>query len=169
MVYETIKVCCILKMVATNAKAYVELIVLYIFNPNLGHRHESLRSIPKWTPPQTGTVFINIDAALFAYFRLMRVGMVVRNHIDECLAACSERLDGITTPELAEVLAFHRATALACDEGYQNDILASDCLSVVQRLNLLIRDRFSVGAIISDIKSMQRAFSRLFFVILVVR
>ena len=148
---------------AAKVKAYVELTVLHIFNSDPGHRRESLHSVPKWTPPPAGTVLINIDAALFASSRRMGVGVVVRNHIGECLAACSERLDGITTPELAEALAFRRSTALARDEGYQNVIIASDCLSVVQRLNLSRRDRSTVGAVISDIKSMAEGFSSVVF------
>lgn len=79
------------------------------------------------------------------------------------MAACSKRLDGITTPELAGALAFRRATALAHDEGYQNVIIASDCLFVVQRLNLSMLDRFSIGAVISDIKSIGDGFFSVVF------
>lgn len=110
-----------------------------------------------------------IDAALFVYSRRMGVGMVVRKHIGEYLAACSECLDRITTSELAEALMFRRATVLACDEGYQNVILVSNCLSMVQWLNLSMRDRSSVGTVIFDIKSMAKSFSSVvFFIMLVV-
>lgn len=104
-----------------------------------------------------------IDAALFVYSRRMGVGMVVRKHIGEYLAACSECLDRITTSELAEALMFRRATVLACDEGYQNVILVSNCLSMVQWLNLSMRDRSSVGTVIFDIKSMAKSFSSVVF------
>lgn len=69
------------RRVAVKIKTYVELILLHIFNSDPGRRRESLHSVSKWTPPSVGTVFINIDAALFASSRRMGVSGAVRNHI----------------------------------------------------------------------------------------
>jgi hypothetical protein len=61
-------------------------------------------------------VHINVDGALFSSSRGMRVGVVIRNHRGDCLAACSELIVEISAPELAEVLAMHRAI-LPCQRG----------------------------------------------------
>jgi hypothetical protein len=47
----------------------------------------------------------------------IRVGVVIRKHLGECLAACSEILNEVTALEHAEVLAMRRAVSFASDEG----------------------------------------------------
>jgi ribonuclease HI len=69
---------------------------------------------------------------LFKSSNRMGACVVIRNHIGDCLAACSELLHTVTTPELAEALALRCALALAREEGYDQVMVASDCLSVVQ-------------------------------------
>jgi hypothetical protein len=52
---------------------------------------------------------------------------------------------------------------LARDEGRDKVIFASDCLSLVQRLNSSGIDRSSVGLVVSDIKQMATDFSEVSF------
>jgi hypothetical protein len=40
---------------------------------------------------------INDDADLFSSSRWMGAGIVIRNHIGNCLAACSELIDEVTS------------------------------------------------------------------------
>jgi hypothetical protein len=93
------------RSLALQIKAYVDMIELHLRKPVSNHRCETNYSVAKWTPPPEGTVWINVDAALFKPSNRMGVGVVIRNHNGVCLAACSELLSEVTSPELAEALA----------------------------------------------------------------
>jgi hypothetical protein len=84
----------------------------------------------------------------------MGLGVVIRDHIDSCLVACNQLFDEVMTPEIAEALAVRCALTLARDEDLNKVIVASDCLSVVQRINSSTRDRSLVGIIVEDIQAM---------------
>jgi hypothetical protein len=73
--------------------------------------------------------------------------------------ACSELVEEVTTPELAEALALRRALVLAGEEGFDRLIVATDCLSLVQRINNPEFDRSQVGVVVLDIKSEFTEFS----------
>jgi hypothetical protein len=86
----------------------------------------------RWSPWQQCTLYINVDAVVFSYPRRMRVSVIIRNHIDDCLAACSELIDEVTTLELAEALAMPRTISLASEEGFGKlMVVVSDCLSLI--------------------------------------
>jgi ribonuclease HI len=59
---------------------------------------------------------------------------------------------------LAEALALRKAVLFAKEEGFDSLIIASDCLSVVQRVNDLVTDRSDLGAVIEDIKLLASSF-----------
>jgi ribonuclease HI len=146
------------RSLAEQIKAYIHMIMLHLFKqPAVQSRETS--SSPRWSPPLEGTVFINVDAALFSSSKRMGVGVVIRDHIGNCLVACNQLLDEVTTPEIAEALAVRCALTLARDEGLDKIILASDCLSVVQRVNSSTRDRSLVGVVVEDIKAMTASMS----------
>jgi ribonuclease HI len=140
------------RSLALQIKAYVDMIELHLRKPVSNHRCEPIYSVPKWTPPPEGTVWINVDAALFKPSNRMGVGVVIRNHNGVCLAACSELLSEVTSPELAEALAIRRALAFVREEGFDKIMLASDCLSVVRRINNSTLDRSFLGVVVQDIK-----------------
>jgi ribonuclease HI len=102
---------------------------------------------------------MNVDAALFKSSKRMGVGIVIRNHNGECVAACSELIPDVTAPELAEALAVRRAMTLAREEGYDKIMLATDCLSVVHHINSSTLDRSFLGVVIQDIKKEAEMFS----------
>ncbi|KAI5001361.1 hypothetical protein ZWY2020_026011 [Hordeum vulgare] len=89
----------------------------------------------------------------------MGAGVVIRNHTGECLLACSELHDEVTTPEIAEALACRRAVSLASEEGFDRILVVSDCLSLVQRLESSELDRSMVGVVIQDIKNICSRFT----------
>ena len=95
--------------VAEQCKAYVEMIELHIFKPDSSNRRETSNSVPCWSPPPEGMVYINVDATLFSSSRRMGIGVVIRNHRGECSVACSELLQEVTALEVAEALALQRA------------------------------------------------------------
>jgi ribonuclease HI len=149
--------------VASQALAYAEMIELHLFKPEASTRRDTSFSAPRWSPLPEGSVFINTDAAIFSSSRQMGVGVVIRNHLGECVAACSELLNEVTTPEITEVLAVRRALSLADGEGFGKVQVVSDCLSVIQRIESTTIDRSPVGVIIQDIKSLAFSFEAISF------
>jgi ribonuclease HI len=134
------------------------MIEFHLSKPIANHRCVSKSSPPKWSPPPEGTVLINVDAALFKSSNRMGAGVVIRNHRGECLVACSELLLGVKMPELAEALALRHALALASEEGFEQVMVASDCLSVVHHIKSTTQDRSYLGVIIQDMKKMASSF-----------
>jgi ribonuclease HI len=102
---------------------------------------------------------INVDAALFNSSNCMGAGVVIRNNVGDFAGACGDCIHNVSSPELAEALAIRSAVIFASEEGMDNLIIASDCLSVVQRLNAKGMDRSASGPVILDIKSMMASFS----------
>jgi ribonuclease HI len=139
-------------------RAYAGLIELHLFKPDPSTRRDSISSVARWNPPPEDKVHINVDAALFPSSGKMGVGVVIRNHLGTCLAGCSELLDGVTAPELAEALEMRHAVSLATDEGFSKIQVVSDCLSLVQRINSQVQDRSYVGVVVQDIKTIATSF-----------
>jgi hypothetical protein len=134
------------------------MIVQHCFLSIPGTRCESKEKV-KWTPPPPGEILVSVDAALFADQNRLATGALFRDHQGQCLAAASEPLQGLTDPEGAEALALHRAMVIAKDRGYAKVIFASDCLSLVQRVNSVAPDRSMVGTVVRDIKDLITSFS----------
>jgi ribonuclease HI len=101
---------------------------------------------------------VNVDAALFASSRQMSAGVVIRDHMGMCVAACSNTIEEITIPELAEAHAVRLALSFAKAEGLSNVQLATDCLSVVQRITSKEMDRSLCGVVIQDIQELIASF-----------
>jgi hypothetical protein len=95
----------------------------------------------------------------FASSHRMGTSVVIRDHNDICVAACSERNDEVVTPEIAEVMAMRRAVSLAKDEGYDKIIINSDCLSVVQRVIAESEDCSTCDPMIHDIRNISNTFT----------
>jgi ribonuclease HI len=145
------------KQTSMKITMYVDMIVLHCFKTKPVSRCESSKVL-KWTPPPTGEVMVNVDAALFPVQRRMAVGAVFRDHTGLCVLAVSEPLRGFTSPELAEALALLRAVTVAKEQRYTKVIFASDCLSLIQRIHSCKPDRSMVGAVVSDIKLLVAGF-----------
>jgi hypothetical protein len=139
------------------------MIELQFFSPDTSNRREIKLSIPRWSPPLEGTVFINVDATLFSPSRRMGIGVVIRNHKGECLTAYSELQDEVTAPEIAEALALRRTVSLANDEGFDKAMVVSDCLSLILRLQSSELDRNMVGVVVQDIKLLAASFASISF------
>jgi len=77
---------------------------------------------------------VKIDAALFPKTNRMGLGIVIRNHREEFIAACRQCIDKITSPELAEAIAFKRVILFAFGLPYKQVIIATDCLSLIKKL-----------------------------------
>lgn len=145
--------------VAMKILAYVDLIRQHCYDPDIQHRRDNICFPDRWSPPSPGTILINFDAAVFPGLQKVGVGIVIRDHRGACLVACSQPLLGTATPELAEAWALRSAVSLASAEGFSSVIFASDCLSLVQRINSWCVDRSVVGAVVADVKLLLEPFS----------
>lgn len=148
---------------ASKVRAYVRMVLQHCSKPKPDPRRESSSSTVIWTPPPAGVVAVNVDAALFPSIRRMGMGFVARNHLGECMFAGSEQLQGFSEPELAEALAIRRALEVCRSEGCSSIVLASDCLSMVNKIKSTAQDRSRVGAVVSDIKSLASGFTQCSF------
>jgi ribonuclease HI len=148
---------------ADQCTAYVEMLEAQFFKPTNSTRRET-SNVPRWSPPPEGVVQIFSDAALFSPSRKMGIGVVIRSHHGECLLSCSELLEEVTMPEIAEAMALRRALSLASEEGFDKIIVASDCLSLILRINDSTVDRSQVGVLVQDIKALSSEFVSVNFI-----
>ena len=109
-------------------------------------------------------VMVNSDAAIFSSSNSMGFGAVIHDHNGSCLAACGEHVEGVTSPELAEALALRHAISFAVEEGFVHMVVASDCLSVIQRVLSPEVDRSALGAVTEDVKRQARSISTCSFI-----
>ena len=62
----------------------------------------------------------------------MGAGIVIHDHLGTCVAACNNILQSITVPKFVEAHVVSLALSFAREEGLNNLVLTSGCLSVVQ-------------------------------------
>jgi hypothetical protein len=139
------------------------MIQLHLLKPHTIHRRETITPVSAWSPTPEDTAVVNVDAALFETSSRMGVGVVIRYHNGEFLAAHSQLLDEIMAPEFAEAHAIRCAVSLARDEGLDRFILVSDCLSFIQQIKAPERDRSLIGVVIEDIKTLVPSLSSVTF------
>jgi hypothetical protein len=125
--------------VASKIKAYVDNIVEFYYKQPTVKRCVSMAS-SKWTPPLAGSLCVNVDAMVFSADHRMGMRMVVRDHSGTLKFSCSEGIAGITIAELVEAIAIRRALEVSRDNSFQAIILASHCLSMIQRIQVRERD-----------------------------
>ncbi|OEL36765.1 hypothetical protein BAE44_0002215 [Dichanthelium oligosanthes] len=75
----------------------------------------------------------------------MGLGIVVRDHSGDFLAAYRQGIDKITNPEIAEAVAFRRAILFALGLPCNQAIIATDCLSLFQKLRSEAIDGSHIG------------------------
>jgi len=148
--------------------AYGDMVMLHYYQSFTSNRCEST-SPNHWTPPPEGWIMVNVDAAIFERENRMGLGLVVRNHNGDFLAALTQGIDKITNPEMAETIAFRRAVRFAMQLPYNQVLIATDCLSLVNKLLVSGVDRSHTGMFIEDIKQESRASSVVFSFIHVTR
>uniref|UniRef100_A0A0A8XVJ3 Reverse transcriptase zinc-binding domain-containing protein n=1 Tax=Arundo donax TaxID=35708 RepID=A0A0A8XVJ3_ARUDO len=147
--------------IAGKILAYGDMVLMHLYESAISNRCDPPHP-KRWAPPREGWVMVNVDAAVFAKPDRMGIGIVIRDHNSCFLVACRQTIEGITVPELAEALAIRRAVLLTSELEYNQALIASDCLSLVQKLRLEGNDRSHAGVIIQDIKQAARGSSAVF-------
>jgi hypothetical protein len=134
--------------VAVKIKVYTDNIVLHCYKNDSGNRCDS-SACPRWIPPPPGLVCVNVDAALFTDDNQMGWGAVGRDHRGTLKFPISEGITGISSPEVAEAIAIRTALTFALNNGFMDIILASN--------------RSPVGALVTDIKTLDVGFNKCSF------
>jgi ribonuclease HI len=141
--------------------AYVDMVVLHMYDPVIPNSCDSVK--PKyWSPPPEGWVMVNVDATIFQKANRMGLGIVVRDHRGEVLAARRQGIDMITNPEFAEAIAIIQAIVFTSELPYNRVVIATDCLSLVQKLRSEAMDRLHTGILTQDIKKVVQASTVLY-------
>lgn len=139
-------------------KAYIDFICLHSFSSNGSDRRDTSKSTQKWSPPPKGLMLVNVDAAIFTQSGRAGFGIVIRDNQGKVRLASRGRLQCDLNPEVAEALALREALTTTKVAGFQNVIVASDCLSLINKVNRVQFDRSSTGAIVHDIKEKATTF-----------
>ena len=113
---------------------------------NGSNRRETSTSIQKWSPPPEGLLMINVDAAIFSKSGRAGFGLVMCDYKGLVRAACRGFLNHVYCPEVAEAYAICQAFILAENTGVQRLEVASDCLSVIKKVQQQSMDRSLTGA-----------------------
>lgn len=117
-------------------------------------RPEDQNSSHEWSPPPVGSVMINVDAAIFFQHQRAGIGVVIRNHLGQVLAACRRFVEHTTEAEMGEAIAMRHALLFAEQTGFQNvTIVSSDCSSLISKVKNTTYDKSHTCAIVFDIKS----------------
>ena len=115
-------------------RGYIDMIFMHLFKSAAAGSQVAPVSCSSWSPPPHGLLLLSADAAVSLEHNASAVGVVMQDHTGRCVAAASEPLPGVSSPELAEALALRRVAALPRQKNYMHVIFQYDCLSVIQRL-----------------------------------
>uniref|UniRef100_A0ACD5YT37 Uncharacterized protein n=1 Tax=Avena sativa TaxID=4498 RepID=A0ACD5YT37_AVESA len=133
-------------------KAYIDFILMNDFSSTTSTRRVNQRSIQKWSPPPGGLLLMNVDAAIFSNSGRMGYGVIIRDHSGFVYAASRGYVNHVVNPELAEAMAVRHALNFAAQAGFQNLMVVSDCLSLINKVKSMNQDRSHTGAVVYDIK-----------------
>ncbi|XP_028115293.1 uncharacterized protein LOC114313136 isoform X5 [Camellia sinensis] len=113
-----------------------------------------------WCAPANGWLKINFDGALFKELKAVGVGVVIRNHLGEVMAALSERLPFWVDSDCAEAYAATKAVELARDLGLSDIHLEGDSLRIVKVLREEAEFMSEYGHILLQTVGVCKSFSR---------
>ena len=124
-------------------------------------KHSSHRvSVPRqgdvnWHPPTAAMMWkTNFNGAMFSETDQADIGVVVRNHAGQVMAALSEKIKKPASADILEALAARRAVQFILELGFKQSMFEGDSEVIIKALDnedfLLV----SVGHIVKDIWSM---------------
>ncbi|KAL3813564.1 hypothetical protein ACJIZ3_014832 [Penstemon smallii] len=114
------------------------------------------RAIAKWTPPPSGCIKMNMEAAVCSSGKTIGIGLIARNSIGECVGWRGLTIHLPLSPESAEALAALRAMEFCRHSNWENLIIEGDCLSVIQGISNSIDSPGILGPLYEDIKRLAR-------------
>ncbi|GMI66103.1 hypothetical protein HRI_000279600 [Hibiscus trionum] len=118
---------------------------------------------PIWVPPSGDEMKLNFDAGFNATSKTSISGIIVRNSEGEIMAAASYPHRDVSSPEIAEALACHRALVLASEQGFRRISVEGDAQTIIRKISSPLIDKSETFAVISDIKSFCGQFESISF------
>ena len=106
------------------------------------------------TTPEGAMVKTNFDGAMFAESDQAGIGVVVRNHRGQVMAALAEKIPKPASTEILEVLATRRAVQFTLELGFAHSIFEGDAEIVIKALVEGNGSIPSIGHIVKDIESI---------------
>ncbi|XP_042958139.1 uncharacterized protein LOC122293700 [Carya illinoinensis] len=103
-----------------------------------------------WSPPSSGSIKINWDAAVDVPQARVGIGLVARDHEGKVLVTKQFLVSCIPDPLLAEALGAFQAASLAKDLEFSPVILEGDALRIVNGINQQVERWDRVGMVMYD-------------------
>ena len=127
--------------------------ILSDFQKQYSHGVSVLRQrYGKWEPPTAAMKWkTNFDGAMFSESDQARIGVVIRNHEGQVMAALSEKIKKPASAEILEALAARKAVSFILELGFNQSMFEGDSELIIKALNSEDFSLASVGHIIKDI------------------
>lgn len=137
-----------LNRVVSEAKRYLSLHQQPVSNlpKNQSHVRET-----KWKPPEFNCFKTNFDGAMFTNIGEAGLGVVIRNHAGEIIAALSEKIPQPPSITCLELLAARRAAIFVHEVGLHESILEGDSKTVIKSLQKGDMFQSAYGHLLKDI------------------
>ncbi|KAF8408042.1 hypothetical protein HHK36_007182 [Tetracentron sinense] len=139
------------KMTPFNCVQRANKLLADFHNANDRAAPESISAARSWLAPPGDLFKVNIDGALHLEDRSAGVGVVVRDHNGDLIAAMSKRISNTQSAAVIEAIAAREGLKFALELGIQEVILESDSVNTIRALtsqeenssfeNLVLDDR----------------------------
>ncbi|XP_060974183.1 uncharacterized protein LOC133039333 [Cannabis sativa] len=107
-----------------------------------------------WTKPETNTIKVNVDAAIFASENQYGYGMVARNDSGSLIDATAHCSNGDFTPEVVEIMGIKEALSWIKRKGWKHVVLESDSLVSIQAIRSSLPLCSIFGNLAQDCRSL---------------
>lgn len=126
------------------------------------HEKDAVVKLPaqaeKWTPPESGWIKVNSDAALDKSRGVGGAGAIFRDNQGAFRGALSDHIAHVTSPDAAELIACRKAIQRAKDLGIQRVHLELDSQVVAAMIKGTSKNLTALGAVVEDIKRQLSCF-----------
>lgn len=116
-----------------------------------------------WTPPPNNKVKVNVDAAVKEDRKSAGLGVVIRNHRGQVLAAAVKSMNFQGNAAIAEAHAVKWGMEVAKDLSLSNVIIDTDCKNVADLANKKVSNRTEIWWTMSDIYKNTQDFQLISF------
>ena len=117
---------------------------------NKSPRQQAHLKAVKWTPPDQHSFKTNFDGALFSDTGEAGLGVVIRDHAGEIIAALSKKIPQPPSVTCLELLAARRAAIFVHEVGLQDSIMEGNSETVINSLRKGDMFQSAYGHLIKD-------------------
>uniref|UniRef100_A0A803P370 Reverse transcriptase n=1 Tax=Cannabis sativa TaxID=3483 RepID=A0A803P370_CANSA len=103
-----------------------------------------------WSKPTGNKIMVNVDDAIFEAQQRFGFGCVARNPVGHLLEAISDSRIGMVLPEIVEIIGMKEALSWIKRKGWEDVIIETDSLMVVQALNSSVHMSSYFGLLVED-------------------